>query len=288
MTTDAAPFVDSVLEISLRDIGIPPRPLILERFRIEMQQDEPDFNRIAGLVSSDVALAAGLISTANSSFFGLPSFVSSVREALMVLGLDVASRAIACVMLRKTFPHSQHLERFWDASARIARTSGWLAQRYTQNRLNPDEAYTFGLFRDCGIAILEARIPGYEGILNEANHDATRNFTAVEKMHLPTNHAMVGSLLAQSWWLPDEISLAIRDHHDVSAIESPSAKFPQSSCCQIAVAQFAEYLLQQHTGLSYTEEWSKLGPACLRVLGIDEADVKDILIEAIPVIQSEE
>ena len=110
----------------------------------------------------------------------------------------------------------------------------------------------------------------------------------MEDAKLPTNHAIVGCMLAQSWWLPDEISLAIRHHHEASALESISANIPPSSCQQIAVAQFAEYLLQQHSGFSYTEEWVKLGPACLRLLGIDDKDVKDILAEAIPVIQIED
>lgn len=285
MTTASPVTVETLLENSLRDIGIPPCPLILKHISIEVQKDDPDPHSISSMIAADVALAASLISLANSPYFGIRGHVRSVREALMVLGLDIASRAIACIILRQTFPQSQQLERFWDASARIARLSGWLAQRFTQHRLRPDEAYTFGLFRDCGIAILLARYPGYQGILRDANHEATRAFTAIEDASLPTNHAMVSSLLAQSWWLPDEACLAIRHHHDASVIEPASASFPLSSCYQIAVAQFAEYLLQQHSRLSYTEEWDKLGPACLRVLDIDEAAVEGILVEAIPVMQ---
>jgi len=289
MTTLAAtPSVEAMLESSLLDIGIPPRPEILDRIRIEMQKDEPDFNHLSHIISSDVSLSASLIKTANSPYFGNRSRVRSVREALMVLGLDVASRAIAGIILRKIFTGSPHLERFWDASARIARLSGWLAQRVAQNRLRPDDAYTFGLFRDCGIPILLARFPGYDGVLAKANREANLGFTAIEDSHLPTNHAMVGCLLAQNWWLPEEICLAIRHHHDVSVIESLSINPPLSSRYQIAVGQFAEYLLQQHSGLSQTQEWPKLGSACLRLLEISEAEVENIQAEAVAVIEAED
>ena len=282
------PSVDALLESSLKDIGIPPRPTILDRISREMLQDEPDYKRLANIIGADVSLSASLIKTANSPFFGYRNRVRSVNEALMMLGLDVASRAIAGIILRKVFPNSLHLERFWDASARIARLSGWLAQHVGRNKLRPDDAYTFGLFRDCGIPVLLSRFPGYEKILDSANSEADRSFTVVENSQLPTNHAMVGCLLAQSWWLPEETCLAIRHHHEVAIIETPSITPPLTSRYRIAIAQFAEHLMQRHTGLSHTQEWPKLGTACLRLLDVAEDDVDAILADAVPVMEAED
>ena len=282
------PSVDALLESSLKDIGIPPRPTILDLISREMLQDEPDYKRLANIIGADVSLSASLIKTANSPFFGYRNRVRSVNEALMMLGLDVASRAIAGIILRKVFPNSLHLERFWDASARIARLSGWLAQHVGRNKLRPDDAYTFGLFRDCGIPVLLSRFPGYEKILTSANSETGRSFTVVENSQLPTNHAMVGCLLAQSWWLPEETCLAIRHHHELAIIETPSITPPLTSRYRIAIAQFAEHLMQRHTGLSHTQEWPKLGTACLRLLDVAEDDVDAILADAVPVMEAED
>jgi HD-like signal output (HDOD) protein len=205
-----------------------------------------------------------------------------------MLGLDVASRAIAGIILRKVFPASLHLERFWDASARIARLSGWLAQHVGGSKLQPDEAYTFGLFRDCGIPVLLMRFPGYQKILGQANGEGSRSFTAIEDAQLPTNHAMVGCLLAQSWWLPEETCLAIRHHHDATVMETPSITPPLTSRYRIAISQFAEHLVQRHSGLSHTHEWPKLGGACLHLLDIVEDDIDGILAESLPVMEAEE
>jgi HD-like signal output (HDOD) protein len=280
--------VDALLESSLKDIGIPPRPVILERISEEMRKDEPDYKRLGNIIGADVSLSGGLIKTANSPFFGFRNRVRSVNEALMLLGLDVASRAIAGIILRKVFPGSLHLERFWDASARIARLSGWLAQQVGHNKLRPDDAYTFGLFRDCGIPVLLLRFPGYEKILTQANEEASRGFTAVEDVQLPTNHAMVGCLLAQSWWLPEETCLAIRHHHEAAIIETPSVTPPLTSRYRIAMSQLAEHLVQRHSGLSHTQEWPKLGAACLRLLDLTENDLDDIFDDSIPVMEAED
>lgn len=278
--------VETELQSSLSKIGIPPRPVILDHIRNEMKKDEPDFNHLTELITADVALAASLISITNSPFFGFRGHVNSPRAALMILGLNTASKAIAGIVMRKAFPHSPHLERFWDASARIARLSGWLAPRVTNNALRPDDAYTFGLFRDCGIPILLSRFPHYFEVLDQANHDAEHDFTAIEGQSMPANHAVIGYMLAQSWWLSDETSASIRLHHDAASLNSSTIPPTLSSRYLIAVAQLAEYLLQLHSGLSYTQEWLKLGPSCLRLLNLAEEDIETLLAEAKNIIEA--
>jgi HD-like signal output (HDOD) protein len=280
--------VDTLLESSLKDIGIPPCPAILTSITNEIRKESPDFKHLANIINTDVALGASLIKTANSPFFGFRSRVRSINEALMVLGLTTASKAIAGIILRRAFPITPALERFWDSSARIARLSGWLTQNVTYKTVRPDDAYTYALFRDCGIPVLFNRFPAYEKTIQEANNEISKSFTEVEETQFPTNHAMVGCILAQSWGLPEEICLAIRHHHDLHVIEIPAILPPPSSRYQIAIAQLAEFLLQRQTGLCHTSEWPKLGTACLKLLGIGEDEFEPIFTEAKLVIQAED
>ncbi len=286
---DTAPSeVDNLIERSILDVGIPPCPVILDRFITEARRDEPDFKRLATIIGTDVGLSAGLIKTANAPFFGMRQRVRSVNEALTILGLKTASRAVAGLILRKAFPNVPNLERFWDASARIAHLSGWLAQHLEIRGLRAEDTYTYGLFRDCGIPVLLGRFPHYEKVLAAANNDAERSFIAVEETELPTNHAMVGCILAQSWWLPEEICLAIRNHHDLVALESLSSKLPMQSRRLIATGQLAEHIVQRQSGLSMTQEWTKLGAACLLILELDETQLEALYVDAESVLNAEE
>lgn len=279
--------IDQMVEKAVIDLGIPPCPAILNRFMTEVRKDEPDYNRLTSIICSDVSLSASLLKTANSPYFGARQRVRSVHDALVILGLNTASRAVAGIILRKTFPTVPNMERFWDASSRFARLSGWLSQRFEMHSLAAD-AYTFGLFRDCGIPVLLQRLPSYESVLQAANNEVVRSFTQIEDDVLPTNHAMVGCVLAQSWWLPEEISLAIRHHHDLSVLSTTTAPPSLDSRKLIAVTQLAEHLVQQQLHLSFTQEWSKLGEACLNLLGIEESDLETLATEAVPVISAEE
>ncbi len=277
--------IPELLEGTLRDIGIPPRPAILERISNEMNKDNPDLRQLGAIIGSDVGLAAGLIAIANSPYFSYRGHVRSVNEALMLLGLRTASQAIAGLILKKIFPATPSLVRFWDASASIARLSGWLAQHYgARARIRSDDAYTYGLFRDCGIAVLMRRFKEYPETLKQANDEQERSFTEVEEQTYPTNHAMVGCLLAQSWWLPEETCLAIRHHHEYLALQENRAGLPPISLGLIAITQLAEHLFQHHTGMSKTQEWAKASAFCLGFLGMDEVELAVLYQESMTIV----
>jgi len=278
---DASSALDRQLEASLREIGIPPRPRILEQINLEARAGEPDFNYLASLIQSDVALAAGLIKTANSPFFGYRRKTRNVRDALLMLGLRTASNAVAGLILRRVFPPLLHLERFWDASERTGALSAWLVKRLgVRYGVTAEDAYAFGLFRDCGIPIMMRRFDGYALILGRANESDTHVFTDVEEAEVPTNHAVVGGLMAQSWWLPEEICAAIRRHHDYASLIENSAAATGATSRQLALAQLAEKLYQDITDLNKTREWDKMGSASLAILALSEDDYPDVEAEA--------
>lgn len=286
MDSDQSKRVEGLLESALSDSGIPSRPAILDRVHVEMDKSEPDLNLLARIISSDVALAGGLISIANSPYFGFHARVRSVNDALMILGLDVSCRAIAGLILRKLFPVTLALERFWDASANIARLSGWLAQHSEiAVKVHANDAYTFGLFRDAGIAVLLNRFPYYHEVLARANNEKEISFTESEEIQCPTNHAVIGGLLAQSWWLPEEISTGITMHHDYSILKkTDSTILPPATRGLIAIAQLSEHLFQYHTGLSKTQEWEKSAEVCLETVGFTEDNLAQLYEESAPVL----
>ncbi len=278
---DTPSLLDSQLEASLREIGIPPRPSILEKIQIEARAGEPDFNYLASLIQGDVALSAGLIKTANSPFFGYRQKTRNVRDALLMLGLKTAANTVAGLVLRRVFPTLMHLDRFWDASQRTGELAAWLVKQLeVRFGVRSEDAYTFGLFRDCGIPVMMRRFDGYADTLARANASDTHCFTDVEEAEMPTNHALVGSLMAQSWWLPTEICLAIRRHHDSEFLDENGSSGPGASFRLVALAQLAEKLHHDITGFNQTREWEKLGPACMSALGLVDSDLVELEAEA--------
>lgn len=276
----SAPKLDTLLEQNIVNLVIPPCPTILSLFMTEVKKDEPDYNYLASVLGADISISAGLIKTANSSYFGLSQRVRSGGAALMMLGLKTTSATVAGIILRNSFPNVPNLESFWDTTMRISLLSGWLAVHLGIRGLRAEDAYTFGLFRDCGIPVLLGRSQEYKKILETANQEADRCYTEVENTEIQVNHATVGSLLAKSWYLPMEIFLAIGSHHDISALNSDESKLPLLSRRLIATSQLAEQILHHQLGQCLNQEWHKLGEGCMKFLELDEFQLEALYSEA--------
>lgn len=264
--------------IEIRQIGIPPCPLAVLEVTREFAKSEPDFSHLARIIRADVSLSATLIKTTNSPYFGLNKRVRTVYEALLVLGLRLIVQTIAGLSLKKVFEHAPQMERFWDSSARMARVSGWIALRLGKRcGIRPEDAYTFGLFRDCGIPVLMVPFPDYREVLRQANDARQESFTSVEDRLMSLNHAVVGAQLAETWLLPGEIVHAIRHHHDLPVMRTAAAPaIPPASWMLAAVAQLAEHLIQLKTGQALTLEWDKAATVDLDQLGISAAELAKI------------
>lgn len=274
--------IDEKLPQIIREIGIPPRPVILERVTMEIRSEEPRFDFLSREIEADVGIAASLIKLVNSPFYGFDNRVRTVHQAVVALGLRAIASTIAAIVLRKMLPMPRQMERFWDGSARIAQISGWLSQEVMgrAGRAKAHEFYTFSLFRDCGIPIMLRRFPDYLNTLERANADPSNAFTEVEDAHYPTNHAMVGSILGQSWWLSEETCQAIRHHHDFVSFRSGAGALPSMTRQMVAIAQIAERIVQETKGLSQNQEWDKMGSSCLSILGLSDSDLDTLLPDA--------
>lgn len=269
--------IDREMEKVIGSVGIPPRPTILVELDSEVKKEDPDFRRIERLVVSDVGLSAALLKTVNSPFFGLRSKAATIGQAISVLGLSALTRTITGLMLRKVFSSAGQIsmERFWDASAKVAMTTAHIAKMLPG--MNRDEAYTFGLFQDCGIPVLIQRFPDYKQTLGLANQSLDRKFTDIEEAQHQTNHATVGYLLTKSWNLSPALSNAIRFHHEYDLISD--MQLPAESLNLVGLALLAEHAIQLHTGLANSVEWRKGGDVVLRHFGLSGGDFDEIVEE---------
>ncbi len=260
-------LLDEEADLIIRELGIPPCPAILTRLLKEMRQDEPDFGAIAKLITADVGLAAAMLKTVNSPFFGLRTKATSVQQALSLLGLRNVIQIVTGALLRMAFPESSDdLDHYWERSAGIAQVAARLARPLAG--MDRDDVYTFALFRDCGIPLMLRKYPKYSGFLNDTLATAARPFTQVEQVLFKTDHARVGSALASSWMLPDATSAAILYHHDYAALEN--GQLAEASCKLVAIGLVSEYLYMQHIAAPNCYEWDKGGGFAADMFGIKE------------------
>lgn len=196
---------------------VPVKPEILTSIDQLMAQKEPDIEKIADLISSDVGLSASILKIINSPMYGMNRRISKIKQAVMMLGLKTINSLVTATLLKQSFSgkSSISLERFWDDANDIANAMIFIGSK-VKTIIPVEMLYTIGLFHDCGIPLLALKYENYKDVLIEAN-TSDESFINVEEKHYQTNHAVLGYYISSSWHLPKEICQLILQHHDITA-----------------------------------------------------------------------
>lgn len=256
----------------VRDIIIPPCPELLRQLQEATAHGEPDVQAVDQIASSDVAMAAALIRQANSPLYALEHPVRTVGQALTVLGLKPAVQLLTGFLTRHALQvQSPLLAHFWESSTRRALACEHIGLQLYD--MDPGLAYSFGLFCHVGMPVMLRGVKGYSSTITEALARKDRTFTQTENANHRTDHAVVGAIVARTWRLPAEVGVAIRLHHDFTALGD--TQFSDTVRHLVAMGLIAEHLVQQHESTHIAQrEWLAHGPACLEHLQVGDAEVE--------------
>ena len=261
----------------LRDIIIPPCPELLVELQLEVSQGDPDPGVIARIAGSDVAMAASLIRISNSSFYARSQPVRTVAESVVMLGVRPTVSVLTGFLARNAVcVNSPLLAHFWESSTRRSLAMAYIARQLYD--VDADVAQTCGLFCHVGIPVMLQGLKGYSGTLAEAMARQDRTFTQTENAAHRTDHAVVGALVAKTWRLPAVISIAVRLHHDFTALRDDAISMEVRNL--VAIAAIAEHLVGKHEGVQEQREWERHGDESLAFLQVGAAEV-DAWVDAL-------
>lgn len=270
-------------EKSIKGIAIPPRPALLTEINNELQKAAPDINRLSARIAADVGLSAAVLKVINSPYFGLRSKVGSISMAVQLLGIQNVKSIVTGLLLKAAMSGGGiSLERFWDSSEKVARIAAFVAS--TLPRAPRDEAYTLGLFRECGIPLLMQRFPEYMETLKLAAGDE-RPMVMIEDERHGTNHAVVGFMVARTWGLPETLTDALLRHHD-PAVFDKNDKAASGVRTLVAINYLAEYLNDTVVRMRDNLQWKQVSDRVLSCLGINMGDLDELKDDVLNVLQA--
>lgn len=180
----------------------------------EMAKADPDMQVIEKHILRDPALTSQLLKLANSSFYRGMLEVTTVRNAIVRLGLAEVSNLVTMLTQRKSFAVQdpfirEYMDELWIHSVACALGAKWIAK---ECRLpsKSNEAFFAGLMHDIGKAFLLLAISDLKknGQLGES---VPRSF--IEEA-LDSLHSALGAQLLKTWNLPEIYCLVARHHHD--------------------------------------------------------------------------
>ena len=270
--------LDREAEQIVKEIGIPPCPMILTKLMQEMRSEDPDFGKLGKMISGDVSLAATMLKTVNSPFYGLRAKATSVTQAIALLGLRHVAELVAGLLLRQAFPGgtSDQMDEYWEASSAIGQINDLLVRHF--KHVKRDGLQTFALFRDCGMLAMMQKFKNYKPVLPGAKQSCDASVTAIENTHHAINHARVGYQMAKTWLLPDGVCEAILKHHDYEELEADGAGLPVPNLQHIALTLAAESIFVKHELGATSAEWVLGGEFALGQMGITQAELDALAV----------
>ena len=270
--------LDREAEQIVREIGIPPCPAILTKLMQEMRSDDPDFGKLGKMISGDVSLAATMLKTVNSPFYGLRNKATSVTQAIALLGLRHVAELVAGLLLRQAFPGgtSELMDEFWETSSGIAQINDLLVRHF--KHVKRDGLQTFALFRDCGMLAMMQKFKNYKPVLPGAKQACDASVTALEDTHHAINHARVGFQMAKTWLLPEGVCLAVLKHHDYDELQATGAGIPVASLQHIALTLAAESIFVKYELGATSTEWELGSAFALGQMGVTQDELDEIAV----------
>jgi len=203
-----------ILMQSARDLPTIPKIAVHVAKLVDMPNTSA--SQVATALASDQILTARVLRMANSAFYGAPRRISTVTDAIVLLGMRTIrnmAMAVSCfdVLDRELQSYAMRRGDMWRHAFCVGYAAQLLAKR-TKYRAT-EEAFVAGLMHDIGKVVVSLNFAeDFKQVLDLAAANDLP-FYIVEQQVLGFDHAEVGARITESWKLPKHLVETIRYHH---------------------------------------------------------------------------
>lgn len=255
--------------------NLPTIPAIaLEVLRLSRDEDV-DLRQIASVIARDVALSSRLLKVVNSSFYGLRRKVSTISQAVVMLGLaSVKTLALGFSLADGLTGHCSQdsdLKQYWRRSLLFAVASRTFAEK--RIAILREEAFVAGLLADIGtFAMSEALGDDYAefAVAEQVNHITMLDR---ERERFGVDHQEVGRYMAESWHLPELLTLPVGCHHSPEACGDVDPMVADLA----GVIYAANLCAETFCGRPSQEDVARFEEAAKKYVGVDQAACRDLI-----------
>lgn len=254
---------------------IPPLPGAVMQVLDLVDREDATAEQLQKIISSDPSLSAKVLQLANSAYYGLSRQVSTIQQAVIILGFQTVKNLVLGLAAFQAFKGEKHatpeMLSLWERSFVCAGVALEIAKVKKLGLANAETAFMGGLLHDLGLLFLAQYFPiPNNQIAHAAREDYTRHDT--EQKMLGIDHAAIGALIADHWQLPSALVQMIANHH---APYLPDNEYrPLIACVSLA----SSWVLTANPELNFNFAPPEPPEDAIQWAGIDEAVQQEILM----------
>jgi len=209
----------SISDALKKSAAVPSMPQVVTRFLEVIQDPNFDYDNVVKVLSVDAGTVSEILRLANSALFGVARKVTSLKQALTLLGpRRTRSLVLGRYLVEAIGDGAADLvdtSYFWRRSLGSAVVGARLADALCP-RLR-DEVFLSALLADIGVTILAQAMPDeYASITSRYAPHGDPFTEEEERKAVGTCHAEVSALVLSEWSLPDGMCEAVRLGHNDS------------------------------------------------------------------------
>lgn len=260
----------------LTQMTLPPRSEMLAALRQEMEASEPNIEAMAELIAKDIGLAGQVLSVVNSPAYSPVQKVDSIKQAVMMLGIEKLMPLIRAASLKSSLISHGFLADYWRYNEWTAQACLVVARLLKRERL-ANYAYQFGLFQGAGVPLLYLNFEGYEQFIKQSNQIGWSEIATKEEASLHVSHATASAALAQYWRLPATLVKMIYFYYSDNVVEQVGDE--TSAIAElIAIHRLARYSIDQQTrSIAGNKDWQAFKLSTMRTFSLTEQDVAELV-----------
>jgi len=184
---------------------------------------------LSAIIEQDPSLSTQLLRYARSPFYGYRGDIESVADAISrVLGFDMVMDMALGISMGKAFKNPVDgplgLNAFWRHATYSAALVQKLGNAVTNTRKpRPGMAYLAGLLHNMGILLLGHLFRKEFNLLTKTlKENPGAELIELEQQVLGVTHMEMGVWLMEAWNLPDELIIAVKEHHNARYTDTHS------------------------------------------------------------------
>ncbi|MEX2372682.1 MAG: HDOD domain-containing protein, partial [Dehalococcoidia bacterium] len=200
-----------------------PLPAVAVRALEITEGEQFSAHELAQAISADQALTAKLLRLSNSAYYGFPRRISTVRDAVVLLGFRAVRSATLASCVIDTLPGGRVLDPM--TAWRFSVTVGLLAEVLARaTRAHQDEAFTAGVLHNVGRLAMDQHRPRELAASRVLAQQQQISVAEAQRALLGFTDADLGGALARHWNFPETLTSAVERHHlDIDAVPDPDS-----------------------------------------------------------------
>jgi HD-like signal output (HDOD) protein len=212
----------------LQGYQLPSFPAVILQILQKIRDPQASAADIAQTLSLDPGLSVSILSIANSAAFSPKRRIENLTQGIALVGLSQLESLVLGVGAAKGIPKQECLwhdpAAFWLTAARRAMLASELSRILCPAK--ESECFTAAFLQDMALPFLACnRSDVYEPIFKTWHLDGG-DLAQLEREALEWDHAEVATWICAEWGLPENIALAIRDHHNPDVDQDPKTLRP--------------------------------------------------------------